>query len=115
MSKHSPAPWTCDGRGAPVKDATGEIVALVYAEDHKEHRSYWQCGMANRNLIAASPLLLAALEEARTVLSITRDNIHRELAHRNIDRWEGVPDVLDERIKKVDAAIALARGEKGEG
>lgn len=93
-TKHSPGPWTCEGPGEPVKDASGEVVALVYSEDHKSKRYYWQCGMANRNLIASAPDLLEALEEVRNYQG-------------------GADNALEDEyvMARVDAALARARGE----
>ena len=55
--------------------------------------------------------LVEALEEARTELSITRTNIMCEInrcADPRDSRWEGVPEILKERIAKIDAAIKEA-------
>lgn len=60
--------------------------------------------------------LIEALREARTELSITRTNIMCEI-NRCTDprdsRWEGVPEILKERIAKIDAI--LTKAEAGHG
>lgn len=65
------------------------------------------------NLIAAAPALIEALEEARTTLSLTRTNIMVEIgrcADPSESRWEGVPELLKERLNQIDAALSLAKG-----
>ena len=64
-------------------------------------------------LIAAAPELLAALEDARATIVIMRGNVLTEIgkcADPSESRWAGVPDELEKRIKKIDAAIAKVRG-----
>lgn len=57
----------------------------------------------------ADARLVEALREARTGLSITRTNIMCEInrcADPRDSRWEGVPEMLKERIAKIDAALS---------
>lgn len=57
----------------------------------------------------ADARLVEALREARTELSITRTNIMCEInrcADPRDSRWEGVPEILKERIAKIDAALS---------
>ena len=54
--------------------------------------------------------LKAALREAKTTLVCVAHDIHRELAHRGVDRWEGVPEVLEERIGKLRDILSPAPG-----
>ena len=61
----------------------------------------------------AAPELLAALEDARATIVIMRGNVLTEIgkcADPSESRWAGVPDELEKRIKKIDAAIAKVRG-----
>lgn len=57
--------------------------------------------------------LIEALREARTELSLTRTNIMCEI-NRCTDprdsRWEGVPEILKERIAKIDAILTKEAG-----
>lgn len=55
--------------------------------------------------------LVKALEEARAELNATRMNIQAELTMHNIQRWEGVPEVLQKTVDMVDEALAAAKGE----
>ena len=66
---------------------------------------------ATANLWIAAPALYEALEEARTSLSILRTQVMVEI-NRGVERWEGVPEKLKERLDAVDAALNLARGEE---
>lgn len=54
--------------------------------------------------------LLAELREARTTLSLTRDNIMTEMKRGRGHQWEGVPEILKARLDAIDAAIARAEG-----
>lgn len=67
-------------------------------------------------LIAAAPDLLEALTEARLTLSLTRTNIMVEVKKSEgaAYRWEGVPELLANRIAHIDAAITRATGDRPE-
>ncbi len=54
--------------------------------------------------------VVVELAEARTSLSILRTQVMVEI-NRGVERWEGVPEKLKERIDAVDAALALVSGE----
>lgn len=57
--------------------------------------------------------LVEALEEARTTLSLTRTNIMVEVgrcADPSESRWEGVPELLKERLNQIDAVLSLTKG-----
>lgn len=114
---HTPGPWIIDPRhywdkGIGIRqDADGWH--RLYCEVDRDDCDR-DTAEANARLIASAPALLEALEEARTVLSITRTNIMCEInrcADPRDSRWEGVPEILKERIAKIDAAISLAKGE----
>lgn len=59
--------------------------------------------------------LIEALEDARTTISLTRTNIMCEIgrcADPSESRWAGVPELLKERLDRIDATLSLAKGEQ---
>lgn len=115
MSGVKHTPWEVEDFGWPeyldgirsryaVRNESGEPIA--YAFDADEAR-----------LFASAPDLLEALIEARLTLSLTRTNIMVEMKKSEgaAYRWEGVPELLANRIAQCDAAIARARGEQDGG
>lgn len=82
-----------------ISDAAGGVVAFVVSAS----------SASDAPLLAAAPALLEALQEAEKDLVICRINATKEVARGN-DRFEGVPQVLQERISAVKAAIAAATG-----
>lgn len=83
-TKHTPAPWTHEGRGA-VYAPDGRPIAHVWQNQGDDDRE------ANARLIAAAPELLEALELAHATL--LGANMNRSVVGR-----------------KVKAAIAKATG-----
>lgn len=115
MSGVKHTPWEVEDLGLPeyldgnrsrftVRSKSGAPIA--YAFDADEAR-----------IFAAAPDLLEALIEARLTLSLIRTNIMVEMkkSEGGAYRWEGVPELLANRIAQCDAAIARARGEQDGG
>ena len=105
-TKRSPAPWRDDGD--KIVDADGVIVALVYAEDHREKRWYWECGKGNRRLVAAAPELLEAMEG---LMSLSHEFLDSQAAHAACaQQCERVRCAEREEIKRlILAAPEVAR------
>lgn len=128
----TPGPWRvifydagdCDhydhnGPCPSIQAPDEQDCAIVHWDGFKQQ--YWSSANgnqrqieANAHLIAAAPELYEALEDARTSLSITRTNIMCEIGHcadPSESPWAGVPEVLAQRIAKIDTALSRARGE----
>ncbi|MGN6063803.1 hypothetical protein [Brevundimonas diminuta] len=104
----------------PVLIATSSAADGVYVISQGEERKAIGTVRAPRSLVdtmCAAPDLLEALIEARLTLSLTRTNIMVEMKKSEgaAYRWEGVPELLANRIAQCDAAIARARGEQDGG
>lgn len=121
MRKHTPGPWRSAETIVWALDETGTVNRFCAAVCggyvlHSERaggsiRTSAEELAANTRLIAAAPQLLEALEEAEKDLAACSISIHRDLVHRGNTMWEGVPEILDARIKHIRAAIAAAKGE----
>lgn len=72
-------------------------------------------GSHGPHVFAAAPELLAELRDARTELSLTRTNIMVEMGKSAgaAYRWEGVPELMKQRLDKMDVLIAKALGQEG--
>ena len=108
MSKSTPWPWSLEAphakdRSYILVSASDETLGQIWEPLNKAEHD------ANARLIAAAPELLDELTEARTTLSILRTQVMVEL-NRGIERWEGVPEKLKERLDTIGAATAKARG-----
>lgn len=107
--KHTPGPWRTNG--CYISSNYGEVGHAYFVSSMPE-------GMADANayLMAAAPDLLEALTEARLTLSLTRTNIMVEMKKSEgaAYRWEGVPELLANRIAQCDAAIHRATGVRPE-
>lgn len=55
MKMHTPGPWTANG-WAEIDGPTGKVAEVMIQKD-------WQTAMANAQLIAQAPWLLATLDE----------------------------------------------------
>lgn len=109
---HTPLPWTFE---AGVEDNEGEFYVChagtvctetTVCNPHSEADARFIVQAVNSH-----HRLIEALEDARTSLSITRTNIMCEInrcADPRDSRWEGVPEILKERIAKIDAALKEA-------
>jgi len=115
-AQHTPGPWVID------ENRWDGAVTIINDRHEPVLSAAWEGGSqtsllvseADLRLIAAAPALLEMLEDARTSLSITRTNIMCEIgrcADPSESRWAGVPEQLAKRIAKIDATIALAKGE----
>lgn len=90
--KFTPGPWVAEqdgGKGSWVKGVTGEWAALSCGDTDESAN-------ANAHLIAAAPVLYAALDELVSTIIIDDD--------------EGLATFLDP-IQRAQAALAMARGE----
>ena len=58
---------------------------------------------------AAVAELIEAASEIRTSLSLTRSNVLTEIK-RGATQWDGVPELLQARIKAFDGALARVTG-----
>lgn len=122
MSEHTPGPWKWEAQDASMTILgtaenvdEGCVLWCIRCKACQSRPDALRCGMpseADARLIAAAPDLLEACKELRTSLMLTRDNIIREskLDAKAASRWEGVPELLLERMKKADAVIDLAEG-----
>lgn len=109
---HTPLPWRAGD--SEIFGADDSVVCTVH------WRSGDDCHQANLETIVHAVNshhdLIEALREARTELSLTRTNIMCEInrcADPRDSRWEGVPEILKERIAKIDAI--LTKAEAGHG
>lgn len=62
-----------------------------------------------RKAHAAIVELIFASEQMRIDMNITRSNVMAEIS-KGRDRWDGVPEILEYRISKFDAALSRVRG-----
>ena len=83
----------CLGRGQFIQ-------AEIYREMLAKH---------SRSMIAVAELIEAA-SEIRTSLSLTRSNVMTEFK-RGATQWDGVPELMQQRIDVFDAALARVKGE----
>lgn len=118
--KHTPGPWHVEHLSPVVGVSSRKkggysyrLATCPYWTLPKRGQPDRATALANAHLIAAAPALIEALEEARTTLSLTRTNIMVEIgrcADPSESRWEGVPELLKERLNQIDAALSLAKG-----
>lgn len=110
--KHTPGPLLAIGNEVrkPLSSDSGLTIAVARCAGSNEEAE------ANAALYAAAPDLLEALTEARLTLSLTRTNIMVEMKKSEgaAYRWEGVPELLANRIVQCDAAITRATGDRPE-
>lgn len=65
--------------------------------------------LANIRLIAQSPRMYEELMDIRVTLVVLRGNIY---ASEKVDKnWDGMTDVIQQRIDVIDSLLAAARGE----
>jgi hypothetical protein len=96
MSGHTPGSWEVDGFRI-VAECNGFSVADVNGPDRRARGKEWKedmdCCIANANLIAAAPDLLAALEVMLAQFSKTpstlKDTQARACAHRAVAKAKG--------------------------
>ena len=99
VSAHTPGPWVAQGRdGLEVMGPDFKIVEVDIGEArHQADREAYEAAQADARLIAAAPDLLAALLVAvDTIKTIGR---------------RPDPDMEDQALETIRAAIAKARGE----
>lgn len=120
---HTPGPWAVSKRGARwVTTTQGIVICNAVLRNSGSPKRGIKHGAkevleaeANAHLIAAAPELLAELRETRTELSLTRTNIMSEMQKGEgaAYRWEGVPELLKQRLERIDAVLARATGQEG--
>lgn len=114
MMAHTPGPWEfveADyGYSTLWNPETRQEILTTSGRNEGDHPRVWmgeELTPDDKALILAAPTLADALREARTTLSVCRTQIMVEL-NRGVDRWEGVPEKLKERLDRIDAALKAA-------
>ncbi len=119
MSAHTSGPWAVVQTGRifddspSIRDADGKTVAVVPADDTMEIEdgaiveSLSPEQKANACLIAAAPLLLAELEEVR---SLVESKIGSLKGRRQDAGIKFSREHFTAQLARIDAAIAKARG-----
>jgi hypothetical protein len=109
---HTPGPWEAAesyGRGDDEQvmihgakiGAMRQCIAITCRRSRHEEQYRIT---ADARLIAAAPEMLEALEAAHRELLTVLDSINREVVHHDGDEFH-------ERLQRIEAAIAKAKGE----
>ena len=105
MSDFTKGPWKYDNK---LKRIVGSGQGI--ADMHFGSSAYISQMAANAHLISAAPDMYEQLDEARKDLFILAGCIRDAMKGCNVDRWQGVPEVIDARLALARKALSAAEG-----
>jgi hypothetical protein len=98
---HTKGPWEINSGIRPPRIYATAAPETTITDMPRWHMEHWDERLANARLIAASPDLLKALENARRAMIVSVTGISGGITIHDTEQW----------IKHADAAIAKARGQ----